>query len=107
MLNSQPEKTVAEFFAGIGLMRIGLERVGWRVVLVKVADKDTGLICRYHFGDPGDLVAGKDHCPKDGPLSKRVLVTIVCSRNQVHSSVARKGLIGEPPSAFWRFAKPE
>lgn len=26
------QKTVAEFFAGIGLMRLGLEREGWSVV---------------------------------------------------------------------------
>lgn len=25
------EKTVAEFFAGIGLMRMGLERAGWDI----------------------------------------------------------------------------
>jgi site-specific DNA-cytosine methylase len=28
---TEPQKTFAEFFAGIGLMRIGLERGGWRI----------------------------------------------------------------------------
>jgi DNA (cytosine-5)-methyltransferase 1 len=30
-MNTPTEKTFGEFFAGIGLMRIGLERAGWRV----------------------------------------------------------------------------
>jgi site-specific DNA-cytosine methylase len=32
---SVQDKTVAEFFAGIGLMRIGLENAGWRIALAK------------------------------------------------------------------------
>jgi DNA (cytosine-5)-methyltransferase 1 len=32
MASAPPDKIAAEFFAGIGLMRIGLERAGWRVV---------------------------------------------------------------------------
>ena len=27
----RPDRTFAEFFAGIGLMRIGLEHGGWRI----------------------------------------------------------------------------
>ena len=36
-MNAQ-EKTVAEFFAGIGLMRIGLENAGWRIALANDID---------------------------------------------------------------------
>jgi hypothetical protein len=35
-----PEKTFAEFFAGIGLMRLGLERQGWKIAV----EKDFGLL---------------------------------------------------------------
>lgn len=33
------DKNVAEFFAGIGLMRLGLEQAGWRVVWANDIDK--------------------------------------------------------------------
>jgi len=34
------KKTVAEFFAGIGLMRIGLERAGWSIAFANDIDED-------------------------------------------------------------------
>ena len=38
---SEPlEKTFAEFFAGIGLMRIGLERAGWSIAFANDIDED-------------------------------------------------------------------
>jgi DNA (cytosine-5)-methyltransferase 1 len=39
-MNGKTEKTFAEFFAGIGLMRIGLERAGWRVAFANDIDED-------------------------------------------------------------------
>lgn len=32
------KKTVAEFFAGIGLMRSGLEEVGWKIIFANDID---------------------------------------------------------------------
>jgi len=37
---SAQDKTVAEFFAGIGLMRIGLEKGGWRIAFANDIDHD-------------------------------------------------------------------
>jgi DNA (cytosine-5)-methyltransferase 1 len=34
------QKTVAEFFAGIGLMRMGLEQAGWQTVYANDIDED-------------------------------------------------------------------
>ena len=31
IMNGKTKKTFAEFFAGIGLMRIGLEQAGWSI----------------------------------------------------------------------------
>ncbi|MCX6376177.1 MAG: DNA cytosine methyltransferase [Armatimonadetes bacterium] len=52
-----PRKTVAEFFAGIGLVRLGLEAEGWRVVFANdmAADKYEKYAARVpdaqtHFG---------------------------------------------------------
>jgi hypothetical protein len=33
-------KTTAEFFAGVGLMRIGLENAGWRITFANDIDED-------------------------------------------------------------------
>jgi hypothetical protein len=30
-MSERPNKSFAEFFPGIGLMRIGLEKAGWRI----------------------------------------------------------------------------
>jgi site-specific DNA-cytosine methylase len=39
-MNGPSEKTFTEFFAGIGLMRIGLERAGWRITFANDIDED-------------------------------------------------------------------
>ena len=45
------ERTVAEFFAGIGLMRMGLEQAGWNVVWANDIDDDKMKMYRGHFTD--------------------------------------------------------
>ena len=45
------EKTVAEFFAGIGLMRMGLEQAGWNVVWANDIDEDKMKMYRGHYAD--------------------------------------------------------
>lgn len=37
-MSNELQKTFAEFFAGIGLMRMGLERAGWRIVFANDID---------------------------------------------------------------------
>lgn len=45
------EKTVAEFFAGIGLMRMGLEQAGWNVVWANDIDEDKMKMYHGHYVD--------------------------------------------------------
>jgi hypothetical protein len=45
------KRTVAEFFAGIGLMRMGLEEAGWQVVWANDIDEDKMKMYRGHFTD--------------------------------------------------------
>lgn len=40
IMNGKTNKSFAEFFAGIGLMRIGLERAGWRIAFANDIDED-------------------------------------------------------------------
>jgi len=44
----EEDRTFAEFFCGIGLMRMGLERVGWRVRFANAFDE----IPADESGDP-------------------------------------------------------
>ena len=55
MISAQ-DKSVAEFFAGIGLMRIGLENEGWHVAFANDIDHDKWQMYRDHFGDTGEFV---------------------------------------------------
>ena len=45
------DKTVAEFFAGIGLMRMGLEQAGWEVVWANDIDEDKFNMYRGNYAD--------------------------------------------------------
>jgi DNA (cytosine-5)-methyltransferase 1 len=43
------QKTFAEFFAGTGLMRMGLERAGWITAFANDIDPDKEEMYRTHF----------------------------------------------------------
>ncbi len=57
-------QTCAEFFAGIGLMRMGLEQAGWSVVFANDIDERKHAMYRQHFGeeptDPPPADKGND-----------------------------------------------
>lgn len=57
-LNNQSSHTFAEFFAGIGLMRIGLERAGWRIAFANDIDECKWRMYRDNFGDTGEFLVG-------------------------------------------------
>ena len=45
------DKTAAKFFAGIGLMRMGLEQAGWKLVWANDIDEDKMKMYRDHYSD--------------------------------------------------------
>ena len=49
------EKTIAEFFAGIGLLRSGLENAGWRLARASDIDEDKRQRYKDHFGETGEF----------------------------------------------------
>ena len=63
-----PNKTVAEFFAGIGLMRIGLERAGWRVAFSNDIDEDKRRMYADHFGDDPTFILKDVHLLEALPI---------------------------------------
>lgn len=99
-------KTVAEFFAGIGLMRLGLERAGWETVWANDIDEDKLEIYRGHFPDASEhFVLGDVHKVDAVDFPDVTLATASFPCNDLSLAGARKGLEGTHSSAFWGFIK--
>src|SRR5437867_3072248 len=102
-MSDLPDKTLAEFFAGIGLMRIGLEREGWRILFANDIDEDKWQMYRDHFGHTGEFVPGDIHKLKPSDIPTVGLATASFPCNDLSLAGARKGLAGAQSSAFWGF----
>jgi DNA (cytosine-5)-methyltransferase 1 len=101
---SEPlEKNFAEFFAGIGLMRIGLEKAGWRIALANDIDDDKWEMYKAHFGDTGEFIVEDIHKLKPDQIPTVALATASFPCNDLSLAGARHGLAGEQSSAFWGF----
>jgi DNA (cytosine-5)-methyltransferase 1 len=93
----------AEFFAGIGLMRMGLEREGWRVVWANDIDEEKHRMYRGHFRDDTHFVLGDVHEVDGSTLPDVTLATASFPCNDLSLAGARRGLAGEQSGAFWGF----
>jgi DNA (cytosine-5)-methyltransferase 1 len=102
-MNGKTEKTFAEFFAGIGLMRIGLERAGWRISFANDIDDDKWQMYRDHFGDTGEFIVGDVHGLDVDTIPTIALATAFFPCNDLSLAGARQGLAGAQSSAFWGF----
>src|ERR1039458_4375961 len=103
MSGSRPQKNFAEFFAGIGLMRMGLERAGWRIAFANDIDEDKWQMYRDHFGDTGEFIVDDIHKLGPNQIPDVALATASFPCNDLSLAGARKGLAGEQSSAFWGF----
>jgi DNA (cytosine-5)-methyltransferase 1 len=103
MNGSRPLKNFAEFFAGIGLMRMGLELAGWRIDFANDIDEDKWQMYRDHFGDSGEFIVGDIHKLEANQIPDVTLATASFPCNDLSLAGARKGLAGEQSSAFWGF----
>jgi DNA (cytosine-5)-methyltransferase 1 len=102
-MNGTHVKTFAEFFAGIGLMRIGLERSGWHIAFANDIDEDKWQMYRDQFGNTGEFVLGDIHALNPEMIPDIALATASFPCNDLSLAGARKGLAGEQSSAFWGF----
>lgn len=97
--------TVAEYFAGIGLVRLGLQTAGWRVVFANDISPKKYAMYRAAFPDADDHFVLNNIFDLDvGQIPSTVLAT--CSFPCVDLSLAGKqqGLMnGKHSSAFWGF----
>lgn len=98
-----PQKTFIEFFAGIGLMRMGLEAQGWTISLANDIDPQKKEMYEAHFGDAAEHFVVDDihELPKKRDIPPATLVTASFPCNDLSLAGARAGLKGEQSSAFW------
>ncbi len=102
VMSVAPRKTFAEFFAGIGLVRMGLERQGWSVVFANDMDEKKREMYDAHFGDADRHFKLSDiHklSAKDVPAVTLATASFPC--NDLSLAGSRNGLGGEHSSAFW------
>lgn len=98
------EKTVAEFFAGIGLMRLGLDRAGWETIWANDIDSDKETMYRYHFLDDQDhFVLDDVHLLKPRFIPTVTLATASFPCTDLSLAGGRRGLAGTGSGAFWGF----
>jgi len=98
--------TVAEFFAGIGLMRIGLEKQGWNTVFANDIDPNKYEMYKANFGDEGEqFVLGDIHDLPGDTIPTVALATASFPCNDLSLAGARSGLCGKHSSAFWGFIR--
>ena len=101
--NSSSKKGFAEFFAGIGLMRMGLERAGWHVAFANDIAEDKQQMYRDHFGSGDEFVLGDVHKLAANEVPDIALATASFPCNDLSLAGARQGLAGAQSSAFWGF----
>lgn len=102
--NRAMPRRAAEFFAGIGLMRMGLEGEGWEIVWANDLDEKKWEMYRGHFGEGScQFLLGDVHGVDGGEIPEIELATASFPCNDLSLAGARNGLAGTQSSAFWGF----
>lgn len=103
-LNGFHPKSFAEFFAGIGLMRLGLEKAGWQISFANDIDPTKESIYRKHFKDSENhFHLGDIHQLKGSQIPNVSLATASFPCTDLSLAGRREGLSGSQSSAFWGF----
>ncbi len=106
VMSMAPRKTFAEFFAGIGLVRMGLERQGWTVAFANDVDEKKREMYDAHFGDADEhFELGDIHELSAKAVPTVTLATASFPCNDLSLAGSRNGLNGEQSSAFWGFVR--
>ena len=93
--------TVAEYFAGIGLFRMGLEEAGWKVIYANDWDPERAMMYEGFFNDRYEVKDVFSVIADDVPQTTLATCSFPC----IDLSLAgnRRGLDGKHSSAFWGF----
>ncbi len=93
--------TAAEYFAGIGLFRMGLENAGWTIAYANDWDPHRAMVYEGFFSERYEVRDVFSVSAKDVPHTTLATCSFPC----IDLSLAgnRRGLDGEHSSAFWGF----
>jgi DNA (cytosine-5)-methyltransferase 1 len=98
------QQRAAEFFAGIGLMRMGLDREGWATVWANDLDEKKWEMYRANFNDGAcEFVLDDVHKVEGMHIPDIELATASFPCNDLSLAGSRHGLAGTHSSAFWGF----
>jgi len=98
------QKRAAEFFAGIGLMRMGLDREGWATVWANDLDEKKWEMYRANFNEGAcEFVLDDVHKVDGKDIPDIDLATASFPCNDLSLAGSRHGLAGTNSSAFWGF----
>ncbi len=98
------QRRSAEFFAGIGLMRMGLESEGWSTVWANDIDEKKWEMYRDNFdGEECKFVLDDVHNVSGIDIPDIELATASFPCNGLSLAGSRHGLAGTQSSAFWGF----
>ncbi len=104
MAQTTYNKSVAEFFAGIGLMRVGLEKVGWEIKIANDIDPIKRKLYLNHFNNAsGHFILEDIHKLHPESIPDIDLATASFPCTDLSLAGRRAGLQGEHSSAFWGF----
>lgn len=105
--DGMPENlTFAEFFAGIGLMRMGLEQAGWTAAFANDIAQDKLDMYSAHFREKDSIFLLEDiHRLEAKHIPTVTLATASFPCNDLSLAGMRKGLCGKQSSAFWGFVR--
>lgn len=99
-------RTVAEYFAGIGLMRLGLEQGGWTTAWANDIDADKEAMYHFNFEDaPETFLLGDVHQLDAAQIPETTLATASFPCTDLSLAGGRLGLAGAGSGAFWGFIK--
>jgi len=100
------EKNFAEFFAGIGLMRLGLETEGWKIAFANDIEPDKFAMYADQFSDAKQhFIVGDIHELAPEIIPPVALATASFPCNDLSLAGMRKGLGGKQSSAYWGFVR--
>jgi DNA (cytosine-5)-methyltransferase 1 len=104
MVNTDFPKTVADFFAGIGLVTMGMEQAGWETVYA--LDYDALKEFQYSANFNGEHYVTKDIAEEKGSNVPQVTLahaSFPCT--DLSLAGRRQGIYKGESSAFWQFAR--
>jgi DNA (cytosine-5)-methyltransferase 1 len=100
------KRRFAEFFAGIGLVRIGLEQEGWKAAFANDIAPEKFQMYADHFGkDISCFLPGDIHELNAEQIPAVDLATASFPCNDLSLAGMRNGLGGKQSSAYWGFVR--